>query len=82
MAVYGYVIVITGQIDAPHDVNAKQQILMGLSLTGRLLQNPNQIAVNLKEVTQAQQQAVVDTGKAPRQIMEQSEAEAAVEEGS
>jgi len=82
VAVYGYVIFITGQIDAPHDVNAKQQILMGLSLTGRLLQNPNQIAVNLKEVTQAQQQAVVDTGKAPRQIMEQSEAEAAVEEGS
>ena len=53
MPKYTYALVITGQVDAPHDVNAKYQVLMGVTLTARLLQTPHSIAIQLSQEEEA-----------------------------
>ena len=58
MPTYNYVLVITGQVDAPHDVNAKYQVLMGVTLTARLLQTPHSIAIQLSQEEEAGTQPV------------------------
>ncbi len=49
MPSYKYALVITGTIDAPHDVNAKQQVLMGVTLSARMLQFPYDVAIQMQE---------------------------------
>ncbi len=49
MRTYKYVIVVTGTVEAEHDVNAKLQVLMGVTLTTRLLQTPHNIAIKIAE---------------------------------
>lgn len=47
MTTYKYTAVITGTIESEHDVNAKLQVLMGISLSMRLLQSEHDIAVRV-----------------------------------
>ncbi len=56
---YKYALVITGVIDAPHDMNAKQQVLMGVTLSARMLQFPYDVAIQMQE-EEAVPEPVVD----------------------
>jgi hypothetical protein len=47
---YNYVVVITGQIEAPNEEHARVQALMGVSLTGRLLASPHEVGVKVGAV--------------------------------
>lgn len=47
---FQYILVVTGQVEAPTDEHAKLQALMGVSLTGRLLTSPHEIAVEIREL--------------------------------
>lgn len=46
---FEYVVVVTGKLDAPTEENAALQAAMGVSLGGRLLMTPHQVAVRLRE---------------------------------
>ena len=50
MAKYRYAIVVRGFIEANSQSNAYMQLLMGLSLNGRMLRQPHELAVDVREV--------------------------------
>lgn len=54
MAVFRYVIVVTGQVEAPSEDHAKLQAAMGISVSGRLLTSPFDIAVEIQPVPDPQ----------------------------
>ena len=66
MEQYSYVFVVTGKLEAPSEEHARQQILMGLSLSGRLLQSKFDLALELK-LPQPQPE-VGPNGQQPRPI--------------
>ncbi len=47
---YQYVVVVTGQVEAPNEEHAQLQALMGVSVGGRLLLTPHQVAVKVAPV--------------------------------
>ena len=49
---YQYVLVVTGQVEAPAEEHAQLQALMGVSLTGRLLLTPHEVAVKVTPVVE------------------------------
>ncbi len=49
MPTYKYALIITGTVEAPNDVHAKQQILMGVTVSTRLLQTPHDIVIQLQQ---------------------------------
>ncbi len=40
MQQYSYVFVVTGKVEAPSEEHARAQVLMGVSVSGRLVQAP------------------------------------------
>ena len=48
MVTYNYALVITGTVEAPNDVHAKQQVLMGVTITTRMLQTPHDVVIQLQ----------------------------------
>ena len=40
MEQYSYVFVVTGKVEAPSEEHARAQVLMGVSVSGRLVQAP------------------------------------------
>ncbi len=71
MAKYRYAIVVRGFIEANSQTNAYMQLLMGLSLNGRMLRQPHELSVDVREVAPEP----VEVGNA------QSTADAANQEG-
>ena len=47
MTTYKIVLVLTGEVEAPSEVHARQQVLMGVTLSARLLQLPHDIAIKV-----------------------------------
>ncbi len=58
---YRYVFVVTGQVEAPNEEHARTQVLMGVSVSGRLVQAPG-FTLGL-ELTPP----LASNGQAPRQ---------------
>ena len=48
MVTYNYALIISGTVEAPNDVHAKQQILMGVTMTTRMLQTPHDVVIQLQ----------------------------------
>lgn len=44
---YQYVFVVTGQVEAPTEEHVQLQALMGISVSGRLLLSPHEVAVKV-----------------------------------
>lgn len=49
MTKYSYVAVITGEAEAPSEENARAQVAMGISISGRLMATPLQLAIQVTE---------------------------------
>ena len=47
MTIYKIVVVVTGEVEATSEVHARQQVLMGVTLSARLLQLPHDIAIKV-----------------------------------
>jgi len=47
---YQYVLVVTGQVEAPSEEHAQLQALMGVSVGGRLLMSPHEVAVRVTPI--------------------------------
>lgn len=68
MTTYNYALVITGKVIAPHDVQAKLQVLMGVTLSARLLQTSNEIAIQIAEETPTTPDNGSETEQAPAEL--------------
>lgn len=49
MIKYSYVAVTTGEVEAPSEENARAQVAMGISISGRLMATPLQLAIQVAE---------------------------------
>jgi len=47
---YQYIVVVTGRVEAPSEEHAQLQALMGVSVGGRLLLSPHEVAVRVTPV--------------------------------
>lgn len=48
---YKYVHVISGEVTAPNDESAKLQVLMGVSISSRLLDSPIDVGLELEQAS-------------------------------
>jgi hypothetical protein len=60
-----YIIVVTGQLEAPSEDHAQAQVLMGVTLTGRLMSTPHEMSVKVGPVPETRSTPAPSDGEHP-----------------